>query len=68
MKIIISPAKKLTTTQINISNPSKIWFPNEAKYLVDKLRTYSVKDLQELMGLSDKLAKLNSILKYQLLD
>ena len=59
MKIIISPAKKLTTTQINISNLSKIQFLNEAKYLVDKLRTYSVEDIQELMGLSDKLAKLN---------
>jgi cytoplasmic iron level regulating protein YaaA (DUF328/UPF0246 family) len=59
MKIIISPAKKLTAEKINIPNPSAIQFSAEAKYLVEQLRNYSVKDIKELMGLSDNLAKLN---------
>ena len=59
MKIIISPAKKLTTEKINISNPSVIQFSTEAKYLVEQLRNYSVKNIKKLMGLSDNLAKLN---------
>ena len=59
MKIIISPAKKLTTEKMSISNASEIQFSNEAKYLVEQLKTYSVKDIKKLMGLSDSLAKLN---------
>ncbi|MEC7646465.1 MAG: peroxide stress protein YaaA [Bacteroidota bacterium] len=59
MKIIISPAKKLTTEKINVSNPSSIQFLTEAKYLVNQLRDYSVTEIKELMGLSDNLAKLN---------
>ena len=59
MKIIISPAKKLATKKINISNTSKIQFSNEAKYLAEQLRNYSVKDIKELMGLSNNLAELN---------
>ena len=59
MKIIISPAKKLTAKKISISNPSVIQFPDETKYLVDQLRDYGVNDIKQLMGLSDNLAKLN---------
>jgi len=59
MKIIISPAKKITTEKININNTSEIQFFTEAKYLVSQLRNYSVKDIQEMMGLSDNLAALN---------
>ena len=35
MKIIISPAKKLTTEKINVNNPSSIQFLAEVDYLVD---------------------------------
>ena len=59
MKIIISPAKKLNTEKINVSNTSSIQFLNEAKYLVNQLRDYSVLEIKKLMGLSDNLAKLN---------
>ena len=59
MKIIISPAKKLTAEKINISNPSVIQFFAEAKYLVEQLSNYTVNDIKQLMGLSDNLAKLN---------
>ena len=59
MKIIISPAKKLTNQDISISNPSAIQFLKETKYLVDQLRNYTSDNLKKLMGLSDNLAKLN---------
>ena len=59
MKIIISPAKKLTTEKINVSNTSSIRFLNETKYLVNQIRDYSVLEIKKLMGLSDNLAKLN---------
>jgi len=59
MKIIISPAKKLTTEKISINKASAIQFSNEAKYLVKELKNYKVNDIKELMGLSDNLAQLN---------
>ena len=59
MKIIISPAKKLTARKISIINASEIQFSDEAKYLVDQLRDYKVSDIRQLMDLSDDLAKLN---------
>ena len=59
MKIIISPAKKLTNETVNISNPTSIDFLNETTYLINELKKLSVKDIQELMGLSDSLAQLN---------
>jgi len=59
MKIIISPAKKLTAEKISVSNPSEIQFLNETKYLVGQLRGYQVNGIKVLMNLSDNLAKLN---------
>ena len=59
MKIIISPAKKLTNEKISINKASAIQFSNEAKYLVKELKNYKVNDIKELMGLSDNLAQLN---------
>ena len=59
MKIIISPAKKLTTQHVNADKSSAIQFLNETKYLVKQLRSYTVNDIKKLMGLSDNLAKLN---------
>ena len=67
MKIIISPAKKLTDKKNCISNHSLIQFSKETKYLVDELRNYTVDDIKILMGLSDSLAKLN-YLRYQKWD
>ena len=59
MKIIISPAKKLSKEKINVSKSSKISFLNESQYLVDELQKYSVDDIKKLMSLSDSLARLN---------
>ena len=59
MKIIISPAKKLTTEKISINKSSSIQFSHEAKYLVEQLRDYKVHEIKEMMSLSDNLAKLN---------
>ena len=59
MKIIISPAKKLTTEKITIKKFSAIQFSDEARYLVDQLKNYEVNEIKQLMGLSDNLAQLN---------
>jgi cytoplasmic iron level regulating protein YaaA (DUF328/UPF0246 family) len=59
MKIIISPAKKLTTEKISVNKGSSIQFLHEAKYLVEQLRGYKVNEIKEMMNLSDNLAKLN---------
>jgi len=59
MKIIISPAKKLTTEKISANKTSAIQFLHETKYLVEQLRDYTVDDIKQLMGLSDNLARLN---------
>ena len=59
MKIIISPAKKLTNKIFTAHKNSSIQFLNEATYLVDQLKHYSVNDIKEKMNLSDTLAKLN---------
>ncbi len=67
MKIIISPAKKISNTKISMKNLSKFQFSNEAKYLVRQLRNYKVNDIKRLMGLSDNLAKLNYE-RYQMWD
>ena len=59
MKIIISPAKKLTAEKISINKASAIQFSNEAKYLVKELKNYKINDIKKLMGLSNNLAQLN---------
>jgi len=59
MKIIISPAKKLTTEKISVNKTSAIQFSNEAKYLVKELKNYKKNDIKKLMGLSNNLAQLN---------
>ncbi len=59
MKIIISPAKKIASDSITIGNSSQIKFSDEAIYLAEQLKSYSVEDIKVLMGLSDNLAKLN---------
>ena len=67
MKIIISPAKKLTTEKISANKTSAIQFLDESKYLVEQLRDYTVDDIKKLMGLSDNLARLNHE-RYQQFD
>ena len=59
MKIIISPAKKLSTEKVAIKNGSALQFSNEAKYLVNQLKKYKVNEVKKLMSLSDNLAQLN---------
>ena len=59
MKIIISPAKKLTAEKISVNKTSVIQFSNEAKYLVKELKSYKANDIKKLMGLSNNLAQLN---------
>ena len=59
MKIIISPAKKLSNKKVPLKNVSELQFSNEAKYLIKELKDYKVNDIKKLMGLSDNLAQLN---------
>ena len=59
MKIIISPAKKLSNNKLPLRNVSELQFSNEAKYLVKELKNYKANDIKKLMGLSDNLAQLN---------
>ncbi len=58
MKIIISPAKKLSTDYFTIEG-TPILFIKEARYLIDELKSYSVDEVKGLMKLSDNLAQLN---------
>jgi len=67
MKIIISPAKKLTTQKISADKTSSVQFLNETKYLIEQLKDYKVNEIKQLMGLSDNLAKLNHE-RYQQFD
>ena len=59
MKIIISPAKKISDKKLPLKNVSKLQFSNEAKYLVKELKNYKINDIKKLMGLSNNLAQLN---------
>jgi hypothetical protein len=59
MKIIISPAKKLSDKKLPLKDVSELQFSNEAKYLVKELKNYKANDIKKLMGLSDNLAQLN---------
>ena len=58
MKIIISPAKKMTTDNL-INIGTSILFLKETNYLVKELKSYSINDIKSLMNLSENLAKLN---------
>ncbi len=60
MKILISPAKSLDyKTAVPFSYKSEPIFKRHTKLVNDVLKTYSQKDLSELMHISDKLAELN---------
>jgi len=61
MKIIISPAKKLSDKCPKRDfNFSKIKFEKKAKELVNLLKGYEVNDLSKLMNISESLSEINS--------
>lgn len=61
MIIVVSPAKKLGMEPKKIvGKATQPQFLNEANALVDILREKSSKDLQKLMGISEKLGDLNA--------
>ena len=60
MLILISPAKTLDySVKVPNIQPSNILFPNESLELINGLKKLKPKDLQNLMGISPKLAQLN---------
>jgi cytoplasmic iron level regulating protein YaaA (DUF328/UPF0246 family) len=61
MITIISPAKKLQSvkSKLHINKTSFPQFNHEAKILCDILKDYNVSQLQDLMHISEDLAKLN---------
>ena len=59
MKIIISPAKKLSDKCTDREfNFSKIKFEKKAEDLVNVLKGYSVGDLSKLMSISENLSEM----------
>jgi cytoplasmic iron level regulating protein YaaA (DUF328/UPF0246 family) len=59
MKIIISPAKKLDIENGAVNKLMQFNFAKEASVLVKTLQNKSVKEIKQLMSLSDNLAMLN---------
>jgi cytoplasmic iron level regulating protein YaaA (DUF328/UPF0246 family) len=59
MKIIISPAKKLNIENGAVNKQMQFNFSKEASVLVKTLQNKSVKEIKQLMSLSDNLAMLN---------
>ena len=59
MKIIISPAKKLNIENGAVNKQMQFNFTKEASVLINILQNKSVKDIKQLMSLSDNLATLN---------
>ena len=59
MLVVISPAKKLNMDPIDSFVVTEPDFSMNVKELIDATRKLSVEDLQNLMGISLNLAKLN---------
>ncbi|HDP55273.1 MAG TPA: peroxide stress protein YaaA, partial [Bacteroidetes bacterium] len=60
MIIILSPSKTLQRIDIDFnSNPTQPTFINQSEAIVERIRSLSVNDLKELMGISQSLATLN---------
>ena len=60
MKILISPAKSLNlTSKIPFDGFTNPIFPKETSEIISKLKEMSVSSLGSLLGVSEKLAKLN---------
>jgi len=60
MLVVISPAKRLDMSPYDGPAPTEPAFQDDAVELAGVARDLSVGELQKLMGLSDKLAKLNA--------
>ena len=59
MKIIISPAKKLNIENGILNKKMQFNFTKEASILVKSLQKKTIKEIKQLMNLSDNLAILN---------
>jgi len=60
MLVVISPAKRLDLAPADGVTPTAPAFQDDAVHLADVARKLAPKDLSRLMGISDKLAKLNA--------
>ena len=60
MLVVVSPAKKLNMDPIDSFVATEPDFSMNVKELIDVTRNLSVEDLQNLMGISSNLAKLNA--------
>ncbi|MFT5581633.1 MAG: cytoplasmic iron level regulating protein YaaA (DUF328/UPF0246 family) [Lentimonas sp.] len=60
MKIIISPAKSIAIQELQAKiTPTEGLFLNEAEYLVNKLKSFSSKEIEKMMSVSKDIANLN---------
>ncbi len=59
MLVVLSPAKRLDMTDSKAERLTKPAFAREAAKLAEAARELSMEELQRLMGLSDRLARLN---------
>jgi len=60
MLVVISPAKRLDMTPVSIPGATRPAFEAEALELAEIARALSPGDLMKLMGISEKLARLNA--------
>lgn len=60
MIILISPAKTMDFDVKDVSNTSMPSFLDEAAAIADELKSYSPRDLSDLMNISPRLAELNA--------
>ena len=61
MLVLLSPAKTLDESPVSLPvKPSPPVFADKALELAGILKTYRPEDLADLMGISEKLAKLNA--------
>lgn len=64
MLLLLSPAKTLNFDSTNINTYTQPQFLEQSKALVNTLKKYSSKQIQDLMGVSEKIADLN-VSRYQ---
>lgn len=64
MLLLLSPAKTLDFNPTHIKTHTQPLFLKQSKTLVNNLKKYSSKEIQDLMGVSEKIANLN-VSRYQ---
>lgn len=64
MLLLLSPAKTLNFDSTNINTYTQPQFLEQSKALVNTLKAYNSKEIQDLMGVSEKIADLN-VSRYQ---